>query len=66
MITVDKNAAYPVAIETLKSDETLVAETELRQSKYLNNVIEQDQTKHQANRETDDGIQVFQYGTSVP
>lgn len=42
VITVDKNAAYPVAIETLKGDETLEAETELRQSKYLNNVIEQD------------------------
>jgi transposase-like protein len=42
VITVDKNAAYPVAIETLKGDETLAAETELRQSKYMNNVIEQD------------------------
>jgi len=42
VITVDKNAAYPVAIKTLKGDETLAAETELRQSKYLNNVIEQE------------------------
>ncbi|MBD2060034.1 IS6 family transposase [Oculatella sp. FACHB-28] len=42
VITVDKNAAYPVAIEALKADETLAAQTELRQSKYLNNVIEQD------------------------
>lgn len=42
VITVDKNAAYPVAIETLKADETIAAETELRQSKYLNNVIEQE------------------------
>ena len=42
VITVDKNAAYLVAIETLKADETIAAETELRQSKYLNNVIEQD------------------------
>ena len=41
IITVDKNAAYPVAIEALKADETLAAETELRQSKYMNNVIEQ-------------------------
>jgi transposase-like protein len=41
VITVDKNAAYPVALETLKGDETLAAEMELRQSKYLNNVIEQ-------------------------
>lgn len=41
-LTVDKNAAaYPIVIKTLKADEMLAAETELRQSKYLNNVIEQ-------------------------
>jgi IS6 family transposase len=40
VITVDKNAAYPVAINELKQDKTLKAETELRQSKYLNNRIE--------------------------
>jgi len=39
---VDKNAAYPGAVEALKGGETLTAETELRQSKYLNNIIEQD------------------------
>jgi IS6 family transposase len=42
VINVDKNAAYPVAMETLQGDETVAEETELRQSKYLNNVIEQD------------------------
>jgi IS6 family transposase len=42
VITVDKNAAYPVAMDELKQDKTLKAETELRQSKYLNNLIEQD------------------------
>ncbi len=42
VITVDKNAAYPAAIDALKADETIEKETELRQSKYLNNVIEQD------------------------
>jgi IS6 family transposase len=42
VITVDKNAAYPVAVDELKKDKTLKAETELRQSKYLNNMIEQD------------------------
>jgi transposase-like protein len=39
---VDKNAAYPIAIETLKGDEIIDKETQLRQSKYLNNIIEQD------------------------
>ena len=42
VITVDKNAAYPVAVNELKQDKLLKAETELRQSKYLNNIIEQD------------------------
>lgn len=42
VITVDKNAAYPVAIETLKADGTIAEEMELRQIKYLNNIIEQD------------------------
>ena len=42
VINVDKNAAYPVAIETLKSEQTLADQTELRQVKYLNNQIEQD------------------------
>jgi IS6 family transposase len=42
VITVDKNAAYPVAVEELKQDQILKAQTKLRQSKYLNNVLEQD------------------------
>lgn len=42
VITMDKNAAYPVAMDELKQDKTFKAETELRQSKYLNNIIEQD------------------------
>ncbi len=40
VITVDKNAAYPVAIETLKAEGTIAEEMELRQIKYLNNVID--------------------------
>jgi transposase-like protein len=42
VITVDKNAAYPVVIDKLKADETIAEETELRQVEYLNNVIEPD------------------------
>jgi transposase-like protein len=42
VITVTKNAAYPVTIDELKEDKTLEAETELRQSQDLNNIIEQD------------------------
>jgi transposase-like protein len=42
VVTVDKNAAYPAAMETLKGEEAIEKETELRQSKYLNNIVEQD------------------------
>ena len=42
VINVDKNAAYPKAIEILKAQERLAADCELHQVKYLNNLIEQD------------------------
>ena len=42
VITVDKNAAYPKAFKELKAERVLSDACELRQSKYLNNLIEQD------------------------
>ena len=39
---VDKNAAYPAAVDDLKADEQLPETTKLRQVKYLNNRVEQD------------------------
>lgn len=42
VITVDKNAAYPKAINELKEKKELPKEVKLRQRKYLNNIIEQD------------------------
>ncbi len=42
VITVDKNAAYPKAIADLKTAGLLPESCELRQVKYLNNLIEQD------------------------
>lgn len=42
VINVDKNAAYPSAIDELKAEETLTQACELRQNKYLNNIVEQD------------------------
>ena len=41
-ITVDKNPAYPCAIEQMKKDEELWRRQRLRQCKYLNNIVEQD------------------------
>jgi len=42
VINVDKNAAYPKALDTLKANQQLPPECVLRQVKYLNNRIEQD------------------------
>jgi transposase-like protein len=42
VINVDKNAAYPPAINELKADQTLPKTTELRRVKYLNNIVEHD------------------------
>jgi transposase, IS6 family len=42
VINVDKIPTYPPAVEQLKEERTLPNLTQLRQSKYLNNIIEQD------------------------
>jgi transposase, IS6 family len=42
VINVDKNAAYPKAISELKASGVLPEAVELRQVKYLNNLVEQD------------------------
>lgn len=42
VITVEKNATYPKAIDELKEKEELSEQVELRQNKYLNNIVEQD------------------------
>jgi len=42
VITVDKNPAYSPAVNELKNDKILPKNVNLRQIKYLNNVVEQD------------------------
>ena len=42
IVNVDKNAAYPKATDTLTADEAMSHPVELRQNKYLNNLVEQD------------------------
>jgi transposase, IS6 family len=42
VMTVDKHAAYPLAFDALQHDGTLAESCQLRQCKYLNNIIEQD------------------------
>jgi transposase-like protein len=41
-ITVDKNPAYPCAVEQMKEDGELWQRSRLRRCKFLNNIVEQD------------------------
>lgn len=41
-ITVDKNPAYSIALEQLKKEKSIPDGMQLRQQKYLNNMVEQD------------------------
>jgi len=42
VITVDKNPAYPVAIQELREEKHMPEGIQLRQVKYLNNIVEED------------------------
>ena len=42
VITVDQNPACPPAIDELKNEKNLFKNVEIRQTRYLNNIIEQD------------------------
>jgi len=41
-ITVDKNAAYPKAVDEMRADGELWRRSRLRQCEFLNNIVEQD------------------------
>ena len=62
VITVDKNAAYPKAFTELKAEEIMPASCELRQSTYLNNLIEQDH--HFMKRLVKLGMGLFSFETA--
>ncbi|ETT81425.1 IS240 transposase, partial [Bacillus mycoides FSL H7-687] len=40
VITVDKNPAFPIAIEELKTEKKMPVGIQIRQVKYLNNIVE--------------------------
>ncbi len=42
VITVNENPAYPIAIEELKKEKKMPVGIQIRQIKYLNNIVEQD------------------------
>ncbi|HDR6289122.1 TPA: DDE-type integrase/transposase/recombinase [Bacillus cereus] len=41
VITVDKNSAYPIAIEELKEENKMSESIQIRKVEYLNNIMEQ-------------------------
>jgi len=63
VINVDKNAAYPKAIDELKGKEELFEQVELRQNKYLNNLVEQDHRF--IKRLTRPGIKFHSFNTAL-
>jgi len=62
VINVDKNPAYPPAVEQLKEEGTLPNCTQLRQCKYLNNLIEQDHRF--IKRRVNAGLGFFSFNTA--
>ena len=62
VINVDKNAAYPKAVDMLKTNQQLPLDCELRQVKYLNNLIEQDHRF--IKRRTRPGLGFFSFDTA--
>ncbi|GHO71572.1 hypothetical protein KSC_104640 [Ktedonobacter sp. SOSP1-52] len=62
MINVDKHAAYPKAFVELKTEGNIPENCELRQVKYLNNLIEQDHRF--LKRLTKPGMSFFSFKTA--
>src|SRR5260221_7497199 len=63
VINVDKNAAYPKAIAELKAAGILPQAVELRQVKYLNNMVEQDHRF--IKRRVKSGLGFFSFETAL-
>lgn len=61
-MTVDKNVAYPPAINELKNDKILSKNAGVRQIKYLNNIVEQDHRYNKADSSPNVRLAVFLYG----
>jgi len=59
IITVDKNASYPIAIDELKNEKKLSKNIEIRQVKYLNNIVEQDHRSSKVDNYSNARFSVF-------
>jgi transposase, IS6 family len=62
VINVDKSPAYPLAVEQLKEEGILPNHTQLRQCKYLNNILEQDHRF--IKRRVNPGLGLFSFNTA--
>lgn len=65
VITVDKNPAYPMAIEELKNQKKMPVGIQLRRVKYLNNIVEQDRRFIKKRILSMLGLKSFSTATSV-
>ncbi|EOO71732.1 hypothetical protein IIC_04248 [Bacillus cereus VD021] len=65
VITVDKNPAYPIAIEQLKKEKSIPNGMRLRQQKYLNNIVEQDHRFIKKRIRSMLGFKCFDTATSI-
>jgi transposase-like protein len=65
VITVDKNPAYPIAIEQLKKEQSIPDGMQLRQQKYLNNIVEQDHRFIKKRIRSMLGFKCFDTATSI-
>ena len=65
VITVDKNPAYPIAIEELKKEKKMPEGIQIRQVKYLNNIVEQDHRFIKKRVRSMLGLKSFRTATSI-
>lgn len=65
MITVDKNPAYPVAIQALKEEKHIPEGIKIRQVRYLNNIVEQDHRFIKKRVRPMLGFRLFKTATSI-
>ncbi|MGH1049394.1 MULTISPECIES: IS6 family transposase [Bacillus] len=65
VITVDKNPAYPIAFEELKKEKKMPVGIQIRQVKYLNNIVEQDHRFIKKRVRSMLGLKSFRTATSI-
>ncbi|MBJ8096468.1 DDE-type integrase/transposase/recombinase, partial [Bacillus cereus] len=65
VITVDKNPAYPVAIQALKEEKHMAEGIKIRQVRYLNNIVEQDHRFIKKRLRPMSGFKSFKTATSI-